>query len=238
MDNLGSVTVPNRFLLKAERRQNDTAVKGAFGAFSYRRLSEQAAALAICFSRAGVRPGSTVVFIGESQVNILASLIATALLGAKVAGPLFARSAGAQEKITHCINFSEFPFSGITNITIDHTFDPDDFSDVEKKSMWKNSLADPEEDFLILVGDNGPDWSNVKSFSQREIIEAVEYFNSEFGDGVEVLTSLYPNSSGPSMFVGLAALLSGKEVLEKSGPEHWLVIMFLWLLLIHYISLC
>lgn len=49
MDNLGSVTVPNRFLLKAERRQNDTAVKGAFGAFSYRRLSEQAAAWQFVF---------------------------------------------------------------------------------------------------------------------------------------------------------------------------------------------
>ena len=216
------ITIIERFGQLAELFPERDALVFSDMTYSYDMLLALAKAFAIKMSDVGVDQNSTIQLETKDLPVVLAALLASSLLGARLAEAAITEVMVAHSPITHRFgtNQGELP-SQAPFIIIDETWSPAEVlgqRDVTKIQSMKLNLDAP---WLILSTSGTTGMPKVVALSQHNVTKRSLAVSDEFISGVTRVALLFHYNCRPFFARALGALLNGATIVDRGDWNFW-----------------
>jgi acyl-CoA synthetase (AMP-forming)/AMP-acid ligase II len=190
--------------------------------YSYGMLWALTKAFAVRMSEHGVDQSATVQLETADLPVMLASLLATSLLGARFAERTVSDELAVQFPVTHRFYVDTSPAPSAAHVgVIDESWSPAELTASQKSGDAFCTDLNPEMPWLLVTTSGTTGVPKVVGLSQRMVIDRSRAVSDEFQPGKTRFASLFPCSSRPFFARAMGALLNGATIVERGDWAFW-----------------
>lgn len=196
-------------------------------AFSRRQFWQLTQTFALRMREQGIVRGTTVCLDAPEATVVLATVLASSLLGARFVQQSGDLDLGRFIEITHRLRTPPppgappGPAERPAGIEIDASWSPGDLARDALRDAAFEGFADPEDPWLIVHTSGTTGYPKFLALSQRIVHDRTMAIRGEFDAASTRLVSLFPASSRPFLSRALGALLHGCPILDGFAPGDW-----------------
>jgi len=212
------------FEKRAQTCPDQAAVVLSDADLTYKMLLNLSQSFSIKLAQEGVGAGSTLQLETRDLPVVMASLLASAALGARLAEGAVTRNLTGAYPVTHRIYTvapSE-PDLETRAILIDDTWSP---ALVLGGRAW-NPLSQPEIDldapWLLLATSGTTGLPKIVGLTQRQVVRRSLAVSDEFLAGKTRFAALFPYDCRPFFARSMAALLNGATLVDRGDWDFWI----------------
>jgi acyl-coenzyme A synthetase/AMP-(fatty) acid ligase len=217
-----STTIAQRFGQLAELHPDRDALVFPEMKFSYGMLWALTKTFSVKMSDCGVDPDSTIQLETNDLPVVLASLLATSLLGARFAEAAITDGLVAEGLITHRFGTEHGgPASPTTRIIVDETWSPAEVLKQHDPIDITSRLIDLDAPWLMLSTSGTTGVPKVIGLSQATVYKRSVAVGDEFLSGVTRVASLFPYNCRPFFARAMGALLNGATIVDRGNWDFW-----------------
>ncbi len=209
---------------RSEEAPERGAIKYPDATYSRDQVWKLAQAFALRMQAAGIGRGATVCLGSADTLVVLATVLATSLLGTR-----FVQQSGDTDfsqffEVTHWLHADGDTDAAVpawfqgTTLAIDAGWSP---AEVEIGGARFDGYADPEDEWLIVHTSGTTGYPKFLALSQRIVFDRTMAIRGEFDPEVTQFASLFPPSSRPFLSRALGAILHGCPIHAGLAPKEW-----------------
>lgn len=190
---------------------------------TYKMLLNLAQSFAVKLAQEGVGAGSTLQLETRDLPVVLASVLASAALGARLAEGAVTRNLSGPYPVTHrvyTVSPSQ-PDVETKAIVIDATWSPALVLEGRSAPLW---LADIDLDapWLLLATSGTTGIPKIVGLTQRQVLRRSLAVNDEFLAGKTRFATLFPYDCRPFFARAMATLLNGATLVDRGDWHFWI----------------
>ena len=191
---------------------------------TYEMLLSLARSFAIKLAQEGVGAGSTLQLETRDLPVVLASLLATAALGARLAEGAVTRNLSGPYPVTHRIYTAapDEPDVESKAIIIDDTWSPALVLDGHSGGPFAQADLDLDAPWLLLATSGTTGIPKIVGLTQRQVLRRSLAVSDEFLAGKTRFATLFPYDCRPFFARALAALLNGATLVDRGDWDFWI----------------
>ncbi|MBI1416608.1 MAG: AMP-binding protein [Limimaricola sp.] len=214
----GPTTIAEGFRAVVEAQPDAPAVIAADITLSNLKLWQLSCSFAFRMHKEDIGPGTTVALHTTDLIASLATMLASAMLGARFETLEDVLWEVPSVRPSHVLRTPEAPpLSGISSIEIDATWSPR-FAPPEAVTFAPPSPPDPDAPWWIIHTSGTTGRPKFMQLGQRAIVARSYAVRNDFVPGRTVLCSLFVCTARPFFVRATAALLNGCPIVDTVDP--------------------
>jgi long-chain acyl-CoA synthetase len=213
--------IAQRFAQMAGAFPDEPALVFADMVYSYRMLQDLAGAFTVRMAAHGIGSAATVQLATRDLPVVLASLLATATLGARLAEGAVTRELSEAFPVTHrlCVSLPADAHPDERIVMVEETWSPAETAALPGPGA---QTVDTEAPWLLVATSGTTGLPKVVGLSQAMVMGRSMAVADEFVHGKTRFVSLFPYGTRPFFARALGALLNGATIVDQGDWEFWI----------------